>query len=127
MSSNDSEKSGGKSKLSLDRLFFNQASRYEALYEQIENLYSVAPQQRRLSTLAWWNWSHDQLHHALSDFRTLPLSLIRAHEPYIDTEPLSVAPLKPGDEKEFRLIFESVPGNWNQMLPEIHVVKVTSL
>jgi Protein of unknown function (DUF2393) len=58
---------------------------------------------------------------------TLPLSLIRAHEPYVDTEPLSGAPLKPGDEKEFRLIFESVPGNWNQMLPEIHVVKATSL
>jgi hypothetical protein len=61
------------------------------------------------------------------EVETLPLSLIRAHEPYVDTEPLSVAPLKPGDEKEFRLIFESVPGNWNQMLPEIHVVKVTSL
>jgi phosphonate metabolism protein (transferase hexapeptide repeat family) len=28
---------------------------------------------RRLSTLAWWNWSHDQLHHALSDFRTLQI------------------------------------------------------
>ena len=58
---------------------------------------------------------------------TLPLSLIRAHEPYVDTEPLSVAPLKPGDEKEFRLIFERIPENWNQMLPELHVVKVTSL
>ncbi|HWZ52468.1 MAG TPA: DUF2393 family protein [Granulicella sp.] len=55
---------------------------------------------------------------------TLPLSLIRAHEPYVDTEPVSAAPLKPGDEKEFRLIFESVPENWNRELPEIHVVKV---
>jgi hypothetical protein len=55
---------------------------------------------------------------------TLPLSLIRAHEPYVDTEPVSAAPLKPGDEKEFRLIFENVPDNWNRELPEIHAVKV---
>ncbi len=25
----------------------------------------------RLMTLAWWNWSHDRLHAALDDFRTL--------------------------------------------------------
>jgi len=56
---------------------------------------------------------------------TLPLSLIRMHEPYIDTEPVSAAPLKPGDEAEFRLIFESVPGNWNQQMPELRVVGVT--
>ena len=54
----------------------------------------------------------------------LPLSLIRMHEPYIDTEPISAAPLKPGDEAEFRLIFESVPGNWNQQMPELRVIGV---
>jgi hypothetical protein len=56
---------------------------------------------------------------------TLPLALIRTHEPYIDTEPVSAAPLKPGDEAEFRLIFESVPANWNQQMPEMRVVRVT--
>jgi hypothetical protein len=55
---------------------------------------------------------------------TLPLALIRMHEPYIDTEPVSAAPLKPGDEAEFRLIFESVPGSWNQQMPELRVVGV---
>ena len=40
---------------------------------------------------------------------TLPLSLIRTREPYIDTQPVSAAPLKPGDERDFRLIFESLP------------------
>jgi hypothetical protein len=59
------------------------------------------------------------------DIQTVPLSLIRAHEPYVDTEPVSAAPLQPGEEKEFRLIFESVSRNWNQRLPEIHVVNVT--
>jgi hypothetical protein len=59
------------------------------------------------------------------DIQTVPLSLIRAHEPYVDTEPVSAAPLQPGEEKEFRLIFETVSRNWNQHLPEIHVVKVT--
>jgi len=57
---------------------------------------------------------------------TLPLSLIRSHEPYVDTEPVSAAPLHPGDEKEFRLIFENISSNWNQQTPEIHLVKVES-
>ncbi len=55
---------------------------------------------------------------------TLPLSLIRTHEPYVDTQPLSAAPLKPGAEAEFRLIFESIPANWNQQLPELRVIRV---
>jgi hypothetical protein len=55
---------------------------------------------------------------------TTPLTLIRTHEPYVDTEPLSAAPLAPGDEREFRLIFEDISPNWNQQLPEIHAVAV---
>ena len=57
---------------------------------------------------------------------TLPLSLIRTREPYIDTEPVSADPIKPGDDREFRLIFETIPGNWNVQLPEIHIVRVIS-
>jgi hypothetical protein len=37
---------------------------------------------------------------------------------------VSASPLKPGDEREFRLIFEAIPGNWNMQMPEIHVVRV---
>jgi hypothetical protein len=55
---------------------------------------------------------------------TLPLALIRTHEPYVDTQPVSAAPLKPGDEREFRLIFESIPANWNMQMPEIRVIGV---
>jgi Protein of unknown function (DUF2393) len=55
---------------------------------------------------------------------TLPLSLIRTREPYIDTQPVSAAPLKPGDERDFRLIFESLPANWNMQMPEIRIIQV---
>lgn len=55
---------------------------------------------------------------------TLPLTLIRTRQPYIDTQSVSRSPLKPGDEREFRLIFESIPENWNTEMPEVRVVGV---
>jgi hypothetical protein len=55
---------------------------------------------------------------------TLPLSLIRTRQPYIDTQPVSMAPLKPGDERDFRLIFESISANWNMQMPEIRIIQV---
>jgi hypothetical protein len=55
---------------------------------------------------------------------TLPLSLIRTREPYIDTQSVSSNPLKPGDERDFRLIFESIPQNWNTQIPEIRIIRV---
>ena len=55
---------------------------------------------------------------------TLPLSLIRTREPYIDTQSVSSAPLKPGDERDFRLIFESIPANWNTQMPEVRIIQV---
>jgi len=55
---------------------------------------------------------------------TLPLSLVRMREPYIDTQSVGAAPLKPGDGRDFRLIFESIPANWNSQMPEIHVINV---
>jgi hypothetical protein len=57
---------------------------------------------------------------------TLPLALIRTREPYIDTQSVSVAPLKPGDEREFRLIFETIAGNWNYQMPQVNVIRVST-
>ena len=57
---------------------------------------------------------------------TIPMTLIRTHEPYVDTEPVSADPLKPGDEREFRLIFENIGANWNQQLPQIRIMAVKS-
>lgn len=57
---------------------------------------------------------------------TLPLMLIRTHEPYVDLQTVSSNPLKPGEDREFRLIFEAVPENWNMQMPEIRVVRVAT-
>ena len=54
---------------------------------------------------------------------TVPLALIRTTQPYIDTEPVSAEPLKPGDGHDFRLAFESVPENWNQQMPELRIIQ----
>jgi Protein of unknown function (DUF2393) len=54
---------------------------------------------------------------------TVPLTLIRTKDPYIDTQPVSSNPLKPGDDREFRLTFETVPANWNQQMPEVRVIR----
>lgn len=54
----------------------------------------------------------------------LPLMLIRTHEPYVDLQTMASSPLPPGGNREFRLIFEAVPQNWNMQMPEIRVVHV---
>jgi len=56
---------------------------------------------------------------------TLPVMLIRTHEPYIDTETVGDHPLKPADDREFRLTFESVPDNWNTQMPEVRVIQTS--
>ncbi len=55
---------------------------------------------------------------------TQPLKLIRMREPYVDLEPVSAAPLKPGDEHDFRLIFDRVSPDWDGAYPEMRIVHV---
>ena len=55
-----------------------------------------------------------------------PVSVIRTRQPYVDTEPLSSAPLAPGAQADFRLIFEGVSDNWNQQTPALKVVQVST-
>jgi Protein of unknown function (DUF2393) len=54
----------------------------------------------------------------------MPLSLIRSREPYVDIEPISAEPLKPGETHEFRLIFDHVSPAWNQQYPSIQPTRV---
>jgi hypothetical protein len=54
---------------------------------------------------------------------TIPLTLIRMKDPYIDTESVSADPLKPGEDREFRLTFETVPENWNTQMPGVRVIQ----
>jgi hypothetical protein len=53
-----------------------------------------------------------------------PLSLIRTRQPYVDTQPVSAAPIEPGQSREFRLIFDTVPPDWNLQMPEVRVIGV---
>jgi hypothetical protein len=55
---------------------------------------------------------------------TQPLMLIRMREPYIDVEPVSAAPIAPGGEREFRLIFDGVTPHWDGAYPEIRILRV---
>jgi hypothetical protein len=57
---------------------------------------------------------------------TLPLPLIRTRQPYVDTQPVSAAPIAPGETREFRLIFDSLPQDWNQGYPEVRIIEVAS-
>lgn len=56
---------------------------------------------------------------------TQPLKIIRMREPYIDVEPLSATPLKPGDERDFRLIFDRVAAGWDGAYPQLRILQVT--
>lgn len=62
----------------------------------------------------------------VSQKETTALNLIRTREPYVDTQPVSALPLKPGDTREFRLIFDHVTLDWNQQYPELTIIDVTS-
>jgi hypothetical protein len=53
---------------------------------------------------------------------TVPVALVRTREPYVDLQPISMDPLKPGDHRDFRLIFEQVPDNWDVKPPVLTVV-----
>ena len=55
---------------------------------------------------------------------TQSLRLIRTRDPYVDLEPVSAAPLKPGDVRDFRMIFDSITQDWNGVYPEIRIVRV---
>lgn len=64
--------------------------------------------------------------HEVTQNETQPLKLIRMREPYIDVEPVSAAPLKPGEERDFRLIFDGVKPDWDGAYPEIRILHVES-
>ncbi len=55
---------------------------------------------------------------------THPLKLIRTRDPYVDVEPVSAAPIKPGDQRDFRLIFDAVSPDWDGAYPQIRIIRV---
>lgn len=55
---------------------------------------------------------------------TQPMKLIRTRDPYVDLQPVSAAPLKPGDERDFRLIFDAVTPDWDGAYPQLRILHV---
>ncbi|HEY0795589.1 MAG TPA: DUF2393 family protein [Acidisarcina sp.] len=55
---------------------------------------------------------------------SLPVMLIRAREPYVDTESVDAAPIKPAAEADFRLVFDHLADDWNQQYPELRITSV---
>jgi len=64
--------------------------------------------------------------HQVAQNDTQPLKLIRMREPYIDVEPVSAAPIKAGEERDFRLIFDTVSPDWDGDYPQIRILHVDS-
>jgi hypothetical protein len=62
--------------------------------------------------------------HEVAQNDTQPLKIIRMTQPYIDVEPVSAAPIKPGDAADFRLIFDTVTPDWDGSYPEIRILRV---
>jgi len=55
----------------------------------------------------------------------VPLHVLQPTGPYSDAVDLSVAPLAPGQSKQFRLTFEHVTADWNHEYPELRVTEVS--
>jgi hypothetical protein len=62
--------------------------------------------------------------HEVTQNETQQLKIIRMRDPYIDVEPVSAAPLKPGDGQDFRLIFDAVSPDWDGAYPELRIIHV---
>jgi Protein of unknown function (DUF2393) len=63
--------------------------------------------------------------HEVARNETQQLKLIRTRDPYVDLEPVSAAPLAPGSEADFRLIFDAaISPDWDGAYPEVRVLRV---
>jgi hypothetical protein len=62
--------------------------------------------------------------HEVVQNETQPLKFIRIRDPYVDLEPVSSAPLQPGQGEDFRLIFDTVANSWDGAYPEIRILHV---
>ena len=54
------------------------------------------------------------------------LRVMKHNGVYDDAVELAAAPLAPGQSAQFRLIFEHISAQWDQSLPEIHVMRVAA-
>lgn len=62
--------------------------------------------------------------HEVAQNETQAMKVIRTRDPYVDLEPLSASPLKPGEERDFRVIFDAVTPDWDGAYPEVRILHV---
>jgi hypothetical protein len=62
----------------------------------------------------------------IAQVEEVPLKVLETGGPYPDTADLSAAPLGPGQNKPFRLIFERISQQWNMGYPELQVADVST-
>ena len=62
--------------------------------------------------------------HEVAQNESQQLKLIRTRDPYVDVEPVSADPIKPGEGRDFRLIFDTVTPDWDGAYPEMRILKV---
>ena len=53
---------------------------------------------------------------------TQAMKFIRTRQPYVDVEPVSAAPLAPGQGRDFRLVFDGVSPQWNGQMPQLRII-----
>jgi hypothetical protein len=84
----------------------------------------IANQGNRTVTGIWVQVLFRNSAQEVAQNETQSLRIIRTRDPYVDIEPLSAAPLKPGDEREFRLIFDRVTPDWDGAYPQLRILHV---
>jgi len=55
----------------------------------------------------------------------LPVTVVLPNSPYVDYGSLDLAPLGPGQARDFRLTLEHVSTNWDRQIPQAKVVGVS--
>lgn len=62
--------------------------------------------------------------HEVAQNETQAVKFVRTRDPYVDLEAVSARPLKPGQARDFRLIFDSVTPSWDGAYPQVRILKV---
>ncbi|MFZ0197732.1 MAG: hypothetical protein WB523_01725 [Candidatus Sulfotelmatobacter sp.] len=55
----------------------------------------------------------------------LPLQILKMSGPYPEAVPFNTSPLGPGQNKPFRLTFETISAQWNHSYPDIKITDVS--
>src|SRR6267142_4134424 len=56
----------------------------------------------------------------------LPVMVVQPNIPYLDYGPLDLAPLAPGQTRDFRLTIEHITTEWDGQIPQAKVVSVSA-